>query len=251
MSFRSSVHHFEGLSYTLRVSSRAKNVRLKMSPYEGLIVVVPQGFDRARVPQLVESRREWILKVQGRFDKQRQGETVSTGSSLPETIGLPGIGESWRVEYRFDPGRKGIHVRELDGNVLELSGAVEERAFCIAVIERWLNRRAKMRMSPQLVRLASEHGFVITGVTVRKQRSRWGSCSSRGNISLNLKLLFLPPVLVHYIMIHELCHTRHMNHSSRYWETVARYDPDWKEHDRQMRHAWRFVPAWFVMPDNA
>jgi predicted metal-dependent hydrolase len=251
MPSRSSVHHIQGISYTLRVSSRAKSVHLKMSPYEGLIVVVPQGFDMAKVPQLVESRRDWILKVQGRFDRHRAEESAPAGASLPEMIELCGIGESWRVEYRQDPQNLGILVRERDGDLLELSGTVEDRAWCVASIEGWLKCRARKRMTPQLLRFASEHGFAITGVTVRKQRSRWGSCSSRGNINLNLKLLFLPPPLVRYIMIHELCHTLHMNHSSRYWETVARYDPEYREHDRAMRHAWKYVPAWFVMPEKA
>jgi predicted metal-dependent hydrolase len=250
MPSRSSVHDIKGISYMLRVSSRAKNVRLKMSPYEGLIVVVPQGFDKVKVPELVESRLDWILKVQGRFDKHRNEENVTADTSLPETIELAGIGESWRVEYRQDPQNRAILVRERDGNVVELSGPVEDRVWCVASIEGWLKWRAKKRMTTQLMRLASEHGFTISGVTVRRQRSRWGSCSSRGNINLNLKLLFLPPALVRYIMIHELCHTLHMNHSSRYWETVARYDPDCKEHDRQMRHAWRYVPAWFAMPEK-
>jgi predicted metal-dependent hydrolase len=222
-----------------------------MSPYEGLVVVVPQGFAKAKVPQLVESRRDWILKVQGRFDRHRTEENANVGDSLPEMIELAGIGESWRVEYRQDPQNRGILVRERDGNLLELSGPVEDRPWCIASIDGWLKWRASKRMTPQLLQLASEHGFVIKGVTVRKQRSRWGSCSTRGNVNLNLKLLFLPPPLVRYIMIHELCHTLHMNHSSRYWETVARYDPDYRAHDREMRHAWKHVPAWFVMPEKA
>jgi predicted metal-dependent hydrolase len=250
MLTRSSAHHLTAISYTLKVSSRSKSVRLKMSPYDGLVVVVPPGFDKAKVPSIVEGRREWILKVQKKFEKHRAEEVAPAETTLPGSITLAGIGESWRVEYRYDPLRPGIYVRELDGNVLDLSGGVDNRALCIAAIENWLKWRAKQRMTQQLMQLAAEQRFTITGVTVKKQKSRWGSCSSRGNINLNLKLIFLPPELVRYIMIHELCHTLHMNHSTRYWETVARYDPDWKEHDRQMRHAWKFVPAWFAISDK-
>lgn len=243
-------HHLPGISYTLTVSSRAKNVRLKMSPYEGLVVVVPSGFDKSKVPSIVESRREWILKVQGRFDRHRLEQSAPAEASIPDVIELAGIGESWRVEYRPDPLNQGILVRERDGSVLELSGATEAHPLCITAIGNWLKWRARKRMVPQLMQLASEHGFAIIGVTVRKQRSRWGSCSTKGNVNLNLKLLFLPPELVRYIMIHELCHTHHMNHSARYWATVARFDSGYEKHDRQMRHAWKYVPAWFAVPEK-
>ncbi|NTU52412.1 MAG: M48 family metallopeptidase [Chlorobiaceae bacterium] len=250
MPTRSFITNTVGIAYTLRVSSRAKYVRLKMSPYEGLVVVVPQGYDKTLVPSLVESRKAWVLKVQRSFEKQRKESSVPAASALPDVIGLAGIGESWRISYRHEP-RPGIQVRECDGCVLELAGSVDDRAWCMASIEGWLKRRAQSRLAPELIRLAAEHGFTVSGVTVRKQKSRWGSCSSRGNINLNLKLLFLPPLLVRYIMIHELCHTLHMNHSSRYWNTVARYDPDHEEHDRLMRHAWRHVPAWLARAEPA
>ncbi|MGC8773651.1 MAG: M48 family metallopeptidase [Chlorobaculum sp.] len=216
-----------------------------MSPEEGLTVVVPVGFDKKKVPSLVESKIAWILKVRRTFDKHRPAESGKADVALPEVIELAGIGESWRVEYRYDPLRPGIFIREVDGNVLDLSGGVDNRAWCFEALEQWLKHRAKLKLGAQLMRLASINGFRISGVSVKKQKSRWGSCSSRGNINLNLKLIFLPPLLVRYIMIHELCHTIHMNHSREYWETVARFDPDWKEHDGEMKHAWRFVPAWF------
>lgn len=235
-----------GISCTLRVSSRARSVRLKMSPYDGLIVVIPVGYDRSRVPALVESRLEWIQKAKRTFERQGSVAPGSLTAELPDEIVLAGIGESWKVRYRSEPGAREILIRESDAMVLDLSGAVEEQVACVAAIEKWLKWRAKVRMVPELARLASEHGFAVSGVTVRKQKSRWGSCSSRGNINLNLKLLFLPPHLVRYIMIHELCHTLHMNHSSRYWAAVARYDVGYAEHDRQMRHAWCYVPGWLV-----
>ncbi|TNJ39183.1 M48 family metallopeptidase [Chlorobaculum thiosulfatiphilum] len=242
LSFRGNS---SGIAYTVKVSRRARHARLKMSPEEGLTVVLPVGFDPKRVSALVESKMEWIMKVQGNFDKHRAAEPAQAETALPEAIELAGVGESWRVEYRYDPLRPGIFIRELDGNVLDLSGGVDNRAWCFEALEQWLKHRAKLKLGSQLTRLAAINGFKISGVSVKKQKSRWGSCSSRGNINLNLKLIFLPPELVRYIMIHELCHTLHMDHSARYWEAVARYDPDYAVHDREMKHAWRFVPAWF------
>jgi hypothetical protein len=235
------------LTYTVRVSRRARYARLKMSPHEGLIVVVPEGFDTKLVPGLVESRKEWITKVQQSFDRRRVSGVSDATVVPPSMIELAGIGESWRVTYRSEP-RTGVSVRESGPEELVVAGAVHDHALCRAALERWLKRRADARLVPQIMRLASIHGFTVSDVSVRKQRSRWGSCSSRGKISLNLKLLFLPPLLVRYIMVHELCHTLHMNHSSRYWTEVERFDPDYAPHDREMRHAWRYVPGWISMP---
>lgn len=244
MSTLSFPGNSSGIEYTVRVSRRARYARLRMSPEEGLTVVVPVGFDKKKVPSLVESKIAWILKVRRTFDKHRPAGSGKADVALPEVIELAGIGESWRVRYRSEP-RQRITITEKGEGELEVSGPVSEHAMCFAALEQWLKHRAKLKLGSQLMRLASINGFKVSGVSVRKQKSRWGSCSSRGNINLNLKLIFLPPLLVRYIMIHELCHTLHMNHSARYWETVARFDPDCVVHDREMKHAWRFVPAWF------
>jgi hypothetical protein len=238
-------HPSPEIPYTIRVSRRARYARLKISPHEGLIVVVPEHFDKKRVPELVESRREWITKVQGSFERRRLAGVSDTGQALPSRLELNGIGEAWRVSYRSASLQR-FSVREASDDELLVSGPVHDEAACRRALESWLKRRADLKLVPQLERIASIHGFTFSAVSVRKQRSRWGSCSSSGRISLNLKLLFLPPLLVRYIMVHELCHTRHMNHSRRYWGEVGRFDPDYASHDREMTHAWRFVPGWLL-----
>ncbi|HXV97711.1 MAG TPA: M48 family metallopeptidase, partial [Anaerolineae bacterium] len=79
---------------------------------------------------------------------------------------------------------------------------------------------------------------------IRGQKSRWGSCSSTGTISLNYKLLFLPVSLVRYVLIHELCHTRYLNHSKKFWSLVKQKEPAYKAAQIELRAAWRYVPGW-------
>ena len=81
-------------------------------------------------------------------------------------------------------------------------------------------------------------------IAVRRQRSRWGSCSVRGTISLNCCLLFQRPKVVRYLLIHELSHTLHMNHSKRFWECVAALCPQHETLDAELCAGWRRVPAW-------
>jgi len=89
-----------------------------------------------------------------------------------------------------------------------------------------------------------QRGFKFGRVLVKSQRTRWGSCSRRKTISLNLKLLFIPQDLAQYVLIHELCHTVHLNHSQKFWALLTRHEPDCKNKEKELRSAGRFVPAW-------
>jgi predicted metal-dependent hydrolase len=105
-------------------------------------------------------------------------------------------------------------------------------------------KRAHERVEPLLQELADEFGFRCTGLKVRRQRTRWGSCSSKGLISINVALLFQPPEVLRYLLLHELSHTRHMNHSVRFWRCVADCEPGYRSLDAQLRHGWLKAPHW-------
>jgi predicted metal-dependent hydrolase len=90
----------------------------------------------------------------------------------------------------------------------------------IADLQHWLKREARRHLPDWLALVAEDTGHRYQRVSVRLQRSRWGSCSSRGTISLNAKLLMLPRMR-RYVLVHELCHTLHMNHSPAFWDKLA------------------------------
>jgi predicted metal-dependent hydrolase len=105
-------------------------------------------------------------------------------------------------------------------------------------------RQAHEILVPWLGEISREIGIPFTRTAIRKQKSRWGSCSRIGTISLNAKLLFIDPDLVRYILIHELCHIREMNHSPRFWRLVAAYYQPYKLAHRRLTVAWRTMPRW-------
>ena len=111
-------------------------------------------------------------------------------------------------------------------------------------LRRWLVARAHTVLSDHLADCAREFGFTYERLGIRRQRTRWGSCSTRGTISLNCCILFQPPEVLRYLLIHELSHTRHMNHSRAFWQCVARCCPDYRKLDRQLLDGWRRVPSW-------
>jgi len=94
---------------------------------------------------------------------------------------------------------------------------------------------ARKRLTDRLYHLAKEHGFSCNNVSIREQRARWGSCSHKNNISLNVKLVLLPKELIDYVMLHELVHTRIHNHSKKFWAELDRYTGNGKVMAKRLR----------------
>jgi hypothetical protein len=124
-------------------------------------------------------------------------------------------------------------------------GDERDAEACRAALRRWLARKARTTLAPRLAVLACEHGFDLGPVSIRMQRTRWASCSRRRVISLNVKLLFLPPELVDYVLLHELCHTVRPDHSAAFWNLLSEHEPDYRAKRRRMKEAHRFIPGWF------
>ncbi|MHB0980993.1 MAG: M48 family metallopeptidase [Thermoleophilia bacterium] len=242
-------------TYTVRESPRARRVTLRMTVERGLEVVVPRGFRHAKVPALVAEKAAWIARVEERMAAERARLAAEPPDSLPEIVGLRAVGELWSVEYRETASSR-VTVRErgrpagaCDGDaaatgMLRVSGAVGDPEACRAALRRWVARKAAGHLESMLAAVARDEGLSFSAVAVRAQRTRWGSCSRRGVISLNRHLLFLPPAVVRYVLLHELCHTVRPDHSPRFWEEVRRREPEAERWRRELRAAGRCVPRW-------
>lgn len=228
-------------AYAVRVSRRARHVTLKVSAHSGLVVVVPAGFDTARVPAIVHARRPWILKHLSRLGAATQTRPAEV--PLPALIRLTAMGKVWTVTYQARGGAQ-VRLHADPCGRLTLTGPVADGAACAAALRRWLFHEARAHLASLLDRLSAETGLGYERLIIRDQRTRWGSCSRRGTISLNYKLLFLPVALVRHVLLHELCHTRVMDHSPRFWRTLAEFDSDYEQWRGEIRAAGRHIPAW-------
>jgi predicted metal-dependent hydrolase len=229
--------------YQVRVSKGAKYPRLKMSAREGLVVVVPDGFDESCIPAVVDGKRDWIRRSEERLRDQARFLIPQPPGGPPERISLRVIGEEWSVQYRRTNNPRVIAAQR-PGRRLLVHGDVDDDPAVRDALRRWLRRKTREHVVPWLEALSRDRRLPFKVVTVRSQRTRWASCSPKGTISLNVRLMFLPHYLVRYVLLHELTHTAEMNHSRRYWMLLESLEPNYPTLDRELRDAWRLVPDW-------
>lgn len=232
------------VTYHYRRSARARHVGLRLSRSAGLLLTVPRGVSLERVDAVVHAKSAWISKHLDRFATLPPVLPVpSAPVALPLTIDLPALSETWTVAYE-PSGISGVRLCVLAPGQLQLRGAVADDELCRRVLRLWLAQRAEVTLLSQLQELATTAGFHYGRGQIRGQRSRWGSCSGRGTISLNWHLLFLTPEQVRYVLLHELCHTVELNHSPRFWLLLQQHQPDSEALRQSMRRAWQELPAW-------
>lgn len=192
----------------------------------------------AEVNAFVLEHREWI--------EDARRELAACGplrhEGLPTTIELRAIGKQWRVEYAQVQGSR-VRCRPREG-VLEVSTPDASHRGAAEALRSWLLDEADYHLVPWLKREALAIGHRPRRVQVRLQRTRWGSCSNSGTVSLNATLLFLEPAVVRYLFVHELCHLVALNHSRKFWSAVARYEPNYQALDRRLTEAWHEIPLW-------
>jgi predicted metal-dependent hydrolase len=232
-----------GFSYSVRVSARAKYARLNVSAEEGLAIVIPRRFQRAKITELIEERRDWIRQAEERVAADRAFlEMQRATTARPRTIELTSIDTAWRVEYWRSPSDR-LTLRE-QGGVVSLHGPIDDERLVAACLQRWLSRVARDVVAPWLLELADERAITVGPITVRGQRTRWASCSASGSMSLNRNLLFLREDLVKFVLKHELCHRLDMSHSARFWQLLTTVEPRTPELNEELKSAWRLVPYW-------
>ncbi len=228
------------LKWKLRVSPRARYARLLIKPYGGLEVVVPPRFPRGEIPSLVARHADW---ARHQLDKQAK---LRLSIRLPQQLNLafdnsskPVLYTSESLAFNYDlfGGQPSEHIL-IEG---------DSQAQQIRELRAWIRQRAKAMLPPLLQKIANQTGLEYRRVTIRSQKTRWGSCSSRRHISLNDQLLFLPAQTVEYLMIHELCHTRYLNHSKDYWRLVESHSVDYRSHEKLLSRSRNLVPEWFLM----
>ena len=228
-------------------SVRAKRVQLKMT-IDGLVVVVPKGFDRNDIAEMLLEKASWIERAAARVEVRRR--TIEETSSRPDRIRFRAVEREWEVVWRTAPSER-VTLREVESERLIASGVVDDPEVWRPALRRWVLGQGRKHLTAWLEELAARCGVEVKRTSIRCQRTRWGSYSATGTISLNAQLLFLPPDLTRYVLQHELCHTVYPDHSPAFWSRLIELEPETARWRAELRNGWRFVPGWLSHTSTA
>jgi hypothetical protein len=205
------------LDYVVR-PSRRRSLALRLDPAGAVRVASPHGLPLSLIRDFVSQHLDWVRAKQAELAAVRARQLQALGDGQC----VPCLGVSLRLA--LVPGAARSQV-ERDGEGLRVQLAND--ASVRAVLEHWYRREAA-RVFPQRVAYwAQQVGRAPARIAIRGQRTRWGSCSARGTVSLNWRLLQAAPEYLDYVIVHELCHLWQRNHAPQFWREVARVMPDY------------------------
>ncbi len=219
--------------YKIRRSGRAKRIRLRYTASAGLELVLPRRAALAEGLAFVASQGEWIESLAARY--QVDLKIATSAPAVPRFIELKATGEYYRVERSE---RMGLQEHS---EFLALKASPDQAPL---LLQQWMKHKARQVLLPWLADCSLRTGLKYARASVRNQSSRWGSYSSKGSVSLNCRLLLLPPAEVEYVLLHELCHSKHMDHSNEFWQLMQSVCPDAVALDHAVDEAAKKVPDW-------
>ena len=221
--------HRKPVHYQVRRSRRARSLGLHVSSGKGLEVVLPWRWTLDDVSRALDEHADWIDRQVDRFDV-RHGPTVRELTTGDRVLVL-GEPRELRLESLEGGRRRGRVIAE--GDALRVLLAPEDRLDPRPALERWLRNLARTHLKARVRDLSRAHGFAPDKVIVGERTTRWGSCSGRGNLSFCYRLVMAPPEVIDAVVLHELCHLRHLNHGPRFHALLDRLCPD-----HAVRMAW-------------
>jgi len=218
----------EEFTYTLYRTPRRRSISIYVDT-GGIIVRAPSRMSVRRVRAFVESKSAWITKKQAEIaqrDAQRPAHRYAEGEIFSYLGNL----------YRLKPESAKKNHTIIRGEELVVGlkeGSPPEKIP--EILEKWYIARARERFTERVSLYSAILGLSPARISVRGQKRRWGSCSSKGNINLNWKLITGPPEILDYVVAHELCHLRHRNHSPAFWSELERVFPNYRECRKWLR----------------
>ena len=227
--------------YQLRQSKKAKRMNINISPEKGVEVVYPMRASEKGAIRFLQQQQVWVMKHQHVWDVK----TIPL--VLPEQIALKAIDEVWPIHYEtaWVSTPKKVRLLPRPDTSLVYMGKDDPRVI-FRLLKRWCLFKAEQHLTLRIKALSQITGLGYQDVIFRTQKTRWGSCSNTGIISLNTSLLFLVPSLVDYVIIHELAHTIHFDHSPAFWQLVGHWSPNYDVHKKSLRRKQGLIPEWFL-----
>ena len=223
--------HGTPVEYEVRYSAEATKARIDVG-LKGIRVVIPER-SPTDSEALVAENADWVLEKKRKYDDYRAripDRTFAAGETFP---------------YRDEPHEIVVETRsksDIEDGQFRLADHHVKQTSIKRALETLYRRRAREFFEEQAERFADRMGVEYAAIEVRNQRTKWGSCSTTGTLSLNWRLLMAPPAVATYVVVHEVAHLREPNHTDAFWSLVAEYDPEYRDHTRWLKdHGARLV----------
>lgn len=228
------------IPYTIHYSDRRKTLAIEISPDLSVRVRAPRRATKASIQDLLEKKSAWIAKHLNRFGEIRPYTTPKqyvTG----ERFFYLGQEYQLAVHVCVDQPHVRIIRDQIDiGLPAKIPPDAYPRAARIALIA-WYHDHAIARIEEYVVKYAQVLTIPVPLFTVKLLRKRWGSCSAKNRLNFNQNIVMAPARQIEYVVVHELCHFRHKNHSARFWHHVSSVLPDYKERRAALRKdGWKY-----------
>jgi predicted metal-dependent hydrolase len=207
------------LCIKVRTSNRAMHMRI-VSSIHGIEAIIPPGYDEGKLRQFIQKKQDWIIKSADYYKRLRD----KLGQIEEDTIYH--LGKKYRVRLIKDRFASTVISDQLGTATFHV---VDMRSYR-REIEQWYREQTARVIAERLPTLSLKVGLAYNRVAVRKQKSRWASCSKKKNLNFNLFLSAAPVEVIDYVIVHELCHISEMNHSKRFWQLVGSIDPNYRKH---------------------
>jgi predicted metal-dependent hydrolase len=209
------------ISYTLKRGPRCRHARLEVARETGLTAIIPHRYDLKKLPAFLTSNKRWIVYALKKYGTPPSPKAMR--SNTADTI--PYLGSYIEMVRDSD----GLSPVRLEGDKLVVSSALYGNGLLAPALEDWYRWTAEKLIRDKVAKASDRLGLTYRRIALKEMRTRWGSCSVKGNLNFNWKLVLMPEPVIDYVVIHELTHLKEMNHGKKFWALVEKECPDWRE----------------------
>jgi predicted metal-dependent hydrolase len=206
------------IDYTLRISNKAKYLRLQINNSNELEVILPKRYGQKKAEDFILQKKKWILK---HLSEKQNNSFFFFGKAIEVLIHYDFFVEKPQINYSN---------KKLTASIPSGYSFTQDEIYNL-----WLRHKAKAYIPKRVQELSKNTGFNYKKVTIRSQKTRWGSCSANGKLSFNYRLIKFRERVVDYVIVHELCHLKELNHTKKFWKLVERFCSDYKNLKKELK----------------
>lgn len=219
------------LTYHLIYQKNRKTLQLKILSSTHLEIIAPNKFPKSDIKQILEDKSNWIIK---KILHLAAIKANPTNKSITHGAAVLYLGQTYTLHFTEASNHSNsiqLHDQKIFINFLSKNTASAE-----PMLKQWYIDQARALLITKTALWANVINVHPQRITIKEQKTRWGSCSSKCNINYNWRIIMAPPEVIDYLVIHELCHLRVPNHSSLFWQEVGKFSPNCKEHRKWLKN---------------